>query len=62
MAAITESLRALAEKMGAENKADTITGILNSINDTVDAENGRNITEALRNYKDAYTPTNSEET
>lgn len=53
MAAIIQSLWKLSEKLGVEQRADTIEEQLNLLNEAVDAQQANNIAEALDNYADA---------
>lgn len=53
MAAITDSLRKLATKLGVTEEADTIEELINLINDTIGSDNGNDIADALDSYADA---------
>ena len=53
MAAITDSLRKLAYKLGVTEEADTIEELVNLINDTIGSDKGNDIADALDSYADA---------
>lgn len=53
MAAITDSLRKLAYKLGVTEEADTIEELINLINDTIGSDKGNDIADALDSYADA---------
>lgn len=54
VAAITDALSKLAKKMGITEEADTIEEWVNLMNDKLDADNGKDIAEAVDNYAEAY--------
>lgn len=54
VAAITDALSKLAKKMGITEEADTIEEWVNLMNDKLDADNGKDISEAVDNYAESY--------